>query len=426
MRGLAALLASVLASITLALTGCSSKPEEEPTPLIEVKLGSPSRRNLEISVSGPATIFPREQANIAARITAPIRDLRAHKGDNVKAGQVLAVLDSRDLTAQKAEAAAAENEALQTLGKTRQGTLPSDLERARGALAAAEAAYNQSQKLYEKRKQLFEEGAIPQRDLLQTQTDLATNRANYEVARKSLEILQNQSNKRDIAIAESKLDQARARLRQQDVMVQFAEIRSPFDGTLTDQLMYPGDMANPGSTIFSIADLSLVTARTQLPEADVMQVRRGQSCRFTPQDRPDESIKGIITVINRAVDPQRRTVEIWCEIRKPPAVLRSSEFGQVTITTGEEKQALVIALSAAERREGTDSAIVTVIDAEMVAHKKEVRTGRVSNDVIEIISGLSGKERLAIQGNYESPDGAKVKEVSEQAGGGKQEASSEK
>src|SRR5437763_415468 len=101
MRSLDLSLVGTVAVLTLwPLTGCSSKPEEEPTPLVEVKLGSPSRRDLEVTVSGPATIFPREQANIAARITAPIRELKAHKGENVKAGQVLAMLDNRDLTAQ--------------------------------------------------------------------------------------------------------------------------------------------------------------------------------------------------------------------------------------------------------------------------------------------------------------------------------------
>jgi multidrug efflux pump subunit AcrA (membrane-fusion protein) len=415
---------ALAAALCFWMESCSSQTEEKSSPLVEVKLGTPTRQDLALLVTGPATIFPREQANLASRITAPIRELKVHKGQTVPAGQTVAVLDNRDLMAQQAEASAAETEARETLEKTRNSTLPSDLERARGTLAAAQAAYNQSEQLYARRKQLYEEGAIPQRDLLQTQTDLATNKANYEVAQRSLQILQNQSNKRDIAIAESKLEQAQARLKQQNATLGFSEIRSPFAGTITEQLMYPGDMANSGATIFTIADLSVVTARAQIPEAHARALRPGQPCSFSPQDRPGESITGHLTVVNRAVDPQRQTVEVWCEIQSPPASLRVSEFGQVSITTGIEKQALVIPVSAAERKEETDTATVTVVDDQMTAHKKEVRTGIVRNGVMEIQAGLSGTERLVMEGNYETPEGAKVAEAGQKQEEHRQEMSS--
>jgi multidrug efflux pump subunit AcrA (membrane-fusion protein) len=407
----------------LLFGGCSTKPaaDEEPKPVVEVKLGTPQRKDMAVTVAGPATIFALEQASIASRITAPIRELRARKGDTVAAGQVLAVLDNRDIVAQRAEAQAALVEAQETLDKTRSGTQPTDVEKARGQLAAADAAYQQSQKIYERRKQLFEQGAIPQRDLLQTQTDLATNKANFEVAQRSYDLLQQQSNKRDLAIAQSRLEQAQARLGQQSAQLQFSEIRSPFAGTVTDQTMYPGDMANPGTPIFTVADMSKVNARAQLAEGDAARVRAGMPCRFIPQTAGAEPIPGRITVINRAVDPQRRTIEVWCEITKPTPALRVSGFGRVLVTLSVTKNAISVPLAAVERKEGTDTGTVTVIDERKVAHKKEVRLGTIDGNDVEVKSGLTGTELLAVEGNVEAPDGATVQQAEEKNEGDKKE-----
>ena len=115
------------------------------------------RENLERSVSGPATVFPRVQANIAARITVPIRALRVQKGDTVAAGQLLATLDNTDLLAQRREAIAVVADAQASLEKISSGTQPTDMERARGQLRAAEAGLNQVS-----RSKIVEYRSIPQ------------------------------------------------------------------------------------------------------------------------------------------------------------------------------------------------------------------------------------------------------------------------
>ena len=109
-------------------------------------------------------------------MTAPIRELRVKKGDSVHAGEMLAVLDNRDTQAQLEDAHAQLADAEANLQKTVSGTVPGDIERARGQLDMTQAALSQAQKNYERRSQLFKEGVIPNRDLLQAQTDLAQAR----------------------------------------------------------------------------------------------------------------------------------------------------------------------------------------------------------------------------------------------------------
>ncbi len=395
------------------LTSCKRTKEDAPEkPVVQVKVESASVSDIPEIVSAPATIHPREQANVSSRITVPIRQLRVRKGDNVRAGEILAVLENRDLTAQRDEAQAALTDAEANLRKTESGTVPADVERARGQVETARAALDQARKNYDRRRRLFEQGAIPQKDLLQTETELATAKANFEVAQKSLDLLQRQSAAGDVAMARSRVEQARARLNAAIANLQYTELRSPFQGTITEQFQYPGDMAGPGTPTYTVMDLSIVTARAQVPEANAAAIRRGQICTFAAADSNIPNRKGKIAVVNRAVDPARRTIEVWCEIANPPSALRAGVFGSLSIETGRIKDAVVVPLSSVQINEGTDTGVAFVVDRKQVAHKRDVQIGARQQDWIQIRSGIQPGELVITEGSYSLPDGAQV-----QAGG---------
>ena len=402
--------AIILIVSAVLLSSCSKpKEEEKEKPVVAVKLAHAETVDMPQVVSAPATIFPREQANISARTTAPIRELKAHKGDSVKAGQVLAVLENRDVAAQRQEAQASVADAEANLQKTAGGTVPADVERARGQVETSRAALDQSQKNYDRRKRLFEQGAIPQKDLLQTETELATAKANFEVAQKSLELLQRQSGASDIAMAKAKVEQAQARLSSATANVQYTELRSPMSGTLTEQFQYPGDMASPATPTFTVMDMSTVIARAQVPETSAAGVQRGQKCTFNGTDASIATATGRITVVNRAVDPARRTVEAWCEIANPPASLRAGVFGSVAIQTASIRGAIVVPTPAVQVNEGTDTGVVFVVDSKQIAHKREVKLGSRTSDRVQILSGVQPGEPVVTEGGYALPDGTEVK-----------------
>ena len=394
--------------VPLILTGCAEKEEPPPKPVVAVKLAKAELADLPLTVRAMATLYPREQANISARITAPIRALKVRKGDTVRQGQVLAELENRDVAAQRDEAEATVADAQANLQKTAAGTLPSDIERARGQLSTAEAALNQAQKTYSRRSALYKQGAIPERDLLASETDLAQAKTAQEVAKKSLDLLQNQSRDKDIHIAESRVAQARARLAFADTQLQFSALRSPFSGTITEQFLYPGDMAKPDSPLFTLMDLSTVVARGQAPEAETGPLRSGQACSFTPGDSGDIAAAGHLTVINKAVDPARRTVEVWCEIPNPGTKLRGGVFGNLTISTGTAARSVVAPQSAVQFNEGTHNGIVMVVDEKRIAHKREIEGGEVVEGKVRIAKGLKAGETIVTEGGYGLQDGTAV------------------
>jgi len=400
---------TLLFSSLLILAGCGAKEEEAPKPVVEVKVAKAEAAGVKITVHAPASVFAREQANISARITAPIRKLLVRKGDTVAAGQALAQLDDSDLVAQRDEAAAGVTDAQANLERVTSGTLPTDIERARGQLAVAEPALAQAQKFYDRRKQLFEQGAIPQRDLLISETELAQAKANFEVAKKSLDLLRNQSGDKDIRMAKSKVEQAQARLELVKTQLEFAAIRSPFAGTITEQFMFPGDMAKPDAPMFTVMDLGVAVARAQVPEGEAAAVRTGLPCTFTPADGGGVAYDGRISMVNQAVDPARRTVETWCEIPNPKRALRGGAFGQVAIVTGVDANSVVVPLAAVQFVEGTKKGLVMVAGDKSLAVKKEVETGEVFDGKVQIISGLKAGEMAIVQGGYGLPEGTQIR-----------------
>ena len=331
--------------LSLALLGACSPAKVEPDakPLVTVTVAEAEMADVQTSVRAPALVHPRQQASIASRITAPIRELLVGKGDRVAAGATLARLDSRDLLAQRAEAT---------------------------------ATMRQAEVLADRRSHLFEEGAIPQRDLLASQTELA---------------------------------QAKARLDLIGTQLTFAELRSPFAGRITEQFLYPGDMAQPGAPVFTVADVAVAVARAQVPPADAGPLRAGQACVFVPGDAPADSFPGKVTVVNPAVDPARRTIEAWCEIPNREGRLLPGTFGELRIGIGLASRSVVVPLGAVQLDEGTHKGSVCVVDAQKVAHRKEVEGGLVFDGKMQIVAGLAAGERVVVEGAYALPDGTAVR-----------------
>ena len=333
-----------MALALLALLGCSKeKPEEEPKPVVTVKLETAELQDVELSVRAPALVHARQQTNVASRLTANVRELAVRKGDRVGAGVVLAKLDSRDLQGQRDEVM---------------------------------ASLRQAEILVARRTKLFEEGAIPQRDLLASQTELATQKAKLE---------------------------------QVETQYKFAELRSPFAGTITEQFLYPGDMARPDAPVFTIADIDVAVARAQVPESDAGALRTGQQCLFGGSNDPEHPAPGTLGVINRAVDPVRRTVEAWCEIPNKGGRLLPGVFGELRVVTGVARQSVVVPVAAVEFEEGTRKGTVVVVDAQKVAHRKEVEAGETFEGKVQILEGLKQGEQVVVEGGYGLEDGTAVK-----------------
>jgi multidrug efflux pump subunit AcrA (membrane-fusion protein) len=398
--------------LSLLLWGCKSGDKADTKPVVNVSVQKAVTANVPLSVSAPASISGKSEAHISARITATVQRLLVHKGEMVKKGQLLAVLDQRDLAAQRADAAAAVSSSEAQLQRTQSGTIPAQLTQVRGELNARTAALDLAQKVYDRRKQLFAQGAISGRELQISESDLAQAKANYEMARVNLDVMEKHTNAEDLRMAQNSLSQSRAREELAIANLSFAELRSPFDGTVTEQFVFPGDLASPGTAMFTVVDLSSAVARAQVNADNAAEIKTGQACSFSVSDTNNTSRFGKVTVVNQAVDPARRTIEVWCEIPNQDHVLKAGLFGAAKIAIGQASNAIVLPASAVEFEEGTQQAKVFIVDEHHIAHLREVKAVALDDGRVRIFSGVRPGEVVITAGEYGLPDGTEVNPAS--------------
>ena len=389
----------------------SSKPEEETevTPTVSVKVAKAEKGAIATPVTAVGTIWPREKADVGAKISAQIKSMSLLKNKLVRAGEVIAVLESRDLQAQRAEAVAALTEARVNERSVITGTIPKTNAEDQKALTDARAKVNVARATYERRRVLYEKGGISKKDLEASQLDLTTAEDELRLEEQTVALRTHALNPNDRALAAARTAQAQQRVATLDAQLSYATIRSPITGIVTDQFQYEGEFASAGGKLVTIADTSTVIVKAPFSDTAVAQLKTGDDATVVPTDTSAEKMHGQITLLSRASDSANRTVEVWVTLGNDDGKLRANGAAQVTIAANAKTDAIVVPASAitletSDANEGT----VMVVDDQNVAHETKVTIGIRTPDKIEIVEGLKGGETVVIEGNYSLPDGTKV------------------
>jgi len=391
----------------------SSTSEEAVAPIVSVRVAKVEKQTIAAPVSAVGTIFPRDQAMVAAKISAQIKTMGLLKNQVVKAGQVIAILESRDLAAQRNEAVAALNQERANERSVTTGTIPQTNAQDQRALRDAQAKVRTASATYDRRLVLYQKGGISKKDLEASQMELTTAENELRLAEQTVVLRTKAINPNDRALAAARVQAAQQRVATLDAQLSYATIRAPITGIVTDQFQYQGEFAAPGGRLVNIADISEVIVKVPFADTVVAQLKVGDTATVLPTDTSGEEMTGKVTLISRSNDPLNRTVEVWVTLGNGAGRLRANGAAQVTAATLTKNDAIVVpasavTLDASNANEGT----VMVVDAANVAHETKVTVGIRTPDKIEITAGLQGGETVVIEGNYALPDGTKV-EVSE-------------
>ena len=395
--------------IVWRLRRSASESEAEVTPLVSVKVVKAEKGNIAAQITAVGTIWPREKADVGAKVSAQIKQMALLKNKFVRAGEVIAVLESRDLQAQRAEAVAALNEARANERSLITGTIPKTNAEDQKALLDARAKVNNARAVYERRRTLFDKGGISQKDLESSKLDLTTAEDELRLAEQTVALRARSLNPNDRELAAARTAQAQQRLATLDAQLSYATIRSPINGIVTDQFQYEGEFASAGGKLVTIADTSTVIVKAPFSDTAVSQLKTGDVAKVLPTDSSAEEMTGQVTLLGRSSDPENRTVEVWVTLANGDGKLRANGSAQVTVLANSKNDAIVVpaaavTLDASNADEGT----VMVVDAENVAHEVKVNVGIRAADRIEIVEGLKGGETVVVEGNYALPDGTKV------------------
>lgn len=361
------------------------------------------RRDVVQTIVASGRVETPYRVDVGSQVTGTVARVPVEKGERVKAGQTLIVLESSEAEAlvKQAELAVAQAEA--RLRQLRELQLPV----ANQALRQAQANLENARATHARNKQLYESGFVGKSVLDESQRALDVAQTQVDTARKQVETAQPRGS--DTAVAQAALAQAKASLQAARARLAYATITAPRDGTLIDRDVERGDVVQPGKTLMVLAPEGETQVVVQIDERNLGRLAVGQSALASADAYPDERFKAEVVYINPAVDPQRGTVEVKLRVAEPPAYLRQDMTVSVDIEV--ERHAGALALRAEAVRDfGSSHPWVLQVNGGH-AERQPIELGLRGEGWVEIRAGLKEGDLVVPAENIAIKPGRRVRAV---------------
>jgi HlyD family secretion protein len=395
-----------VAALLCVASGCG-KAEKEKEPVVSVQTTPVKRAPISQTVSVEAVVYPLEQATIAPKITSTVKKFLVQRGSRVKKGQLLVELENADLSGAALATKGDFKQADATYITAVKAGLPQQIQKAELDAAAAKAGFDAQQKVFESRKELFQQGALPRRDLDSAEVALLQARSQNEQAQRQLADLQRVGQEQGLKAAQGTRESFQGRMLSAEAQLSYSEIRSPIDGVVTDRPLYEGDLATANQPILTVMNISRLIAKAHVPqsEAAVLKVGNPAELKIPGLDQP---LKGRVSLVSPALDPGSTTIEVWVEASKPDPALRPGMSVEVSMTSKMVKDALVVPTPAIYKNsEGADFVLLAGSDGH--AHLKTVQLGVRNAEFTQILSGVIASDPVISSGGYALPDNTQIK-----------------
>lgn len=409
MRKTIFLVSTALAACAL-LAGCGKgkaeaegggEAPEAPTP---VTVEAANLGAIDHVVTADAVLYPINQANVTAKISSPVKRVLVNRGDHVRAGQLLAELESGDLAA-SANESNSQYEQTQAAYQTLTGaTVPEDKNKAQIDVQTAQQVLDAAKKVYDSRVALQKDGALAQKLVDDAKVAMVQAQSQLDTAQHHLEALNQVSQRESIRGAQAQVNAAKAHYDNAAVQLSYARILSPIGGVVADRSVYPGEMPPSGMPLLSIVDISQVVARANVPVKEASSIRVGRPARISG---PEGDLAGRVTVVSPSADPSTTTVEVWVQLPNPGERLKPGGTVRVAIIA-ETIQNTIVVPAAAILNSDEGGPKVMVIDKDSVAHERKISVGVRQGDRVQIVSGLVAGDQVATSGGLGLEDKAKV------------------
>ena len=352
-------------------TACEREPREGecPNTLARVHLGPGAAERAGIALhtaelkpvpgilrANAETLHPPHRyARVAPRLPGVVREVKATLGQEVRAGEALAVLESVEFGQAKVDY-------LQALALVRL-----------------------REKTFEQEKELFEKRIAAGRERIQAETQIEEARLAAKGAAQKLHVL---------GLPAEEVGEIAAG---QDISPRI-EVRAPFDGTVVEATAVTGDLAGPEKPLFSIAATDRLWIVIDAHEADLLRVRKGQTVRFSVEGLPGKDFTGTVVAVGGEVDDRTRTARVYAEIENADGLLRARMFGRAEITVKPPEPRLILPRGAVQN--DGDCHLVFVSEAPDVFRARQVRLGAAEGDGFEIEDGLAPGEKVVSRGSF--------------------------
>ncbi|MGE3539167.1 MAG: efflux RND transporter periplasmic adaptor subunit [Candidatus Tectimicrobiota bacterium] len=315
---------------------------------IEVAVARAGRLQTSLTLPGTVMLNAERRVHVVSRIPGIVQEIRKQLGDTVRAGETMAVIDSRELADTKAAYLAS---------------------RERVALAET---------IFAREKDLWEKKISPQEDYLKAKQALTEVRIELQVAAQKL---------RALGFAEASVQQLAGRV---NASLTRYEVAAPFAGTVIERHLAIGEVLKDDTEAFVVADLSTVWVDLHLSTKDLALVRKGQ--RVVIATHATMQAEGTVSYISPVVSDETRTVLTRVVLPNPDGRWRPGLFVTARLTAGETPVAVLIPKTATQTIDGQPSVFVQTLEGFAL---RPVTLGRANESHVEVTAGLETGERYA-------------------------------
>jgi HlyD family secretion protein len=340
------------------------------------------KETLKAQVSASGQIRAKDYVNLQAEIVGVVTHLLVREGDRVKKGDILLKIDpiqtasQTDATRAQFEAARQDLNSQQFQISTAEHNLANSkvqLESARAQQEQAEANFLRAQSSFKRSQQMSEDGIISREEYELAQNNLKSARAQADVARKTVEQMENgikisdnslAQMKNSFVAAQTRLKSQEANLAQATDQLKKTTIPSPLNGVITQLVVHEGERAVPGTlnspqaTLMTISDLSVIQTELKVDETDIVSLAIGNAAKIKVDALPDLVLDGEVTEIGNspittsaAASQEAKDFKVIVTVKNPPDKIRPGMSCTADIVTDTRNNVLAIPIQALTIRE---------------------------------------------------------------------------
>jgi RND family efflux transporter MFP subunit len=386
----------VLLALT-ALAGCSKgRASEAETRPVRAKIVPVEVRQVQRVVESVGSLFPFEEVTVSSEVEGKVARVLTDVGDRVRLGQALVEVAPVELELALQQERAAMQQARANLGLTEgRDDLPDPTQAAEVKRAAADL--KDAEQKYGRAQSLFAEGLIAQGTFDEAEARYNSARAAHDMALQGVERLRAQLAQRRSALAVASKKRSDA------------VIRAPFGGQVKERMVTAGQYLKVQSPVMVIVSTDPLRVRLKVPEKMAGWITVGQPVTVTVEAYPDRTFEGALARINPSVDPQTRSFDVEALLENHAGILKPGFFVKSRIASRQVATLLFVPSQAVRYTYGVYK-VFTVQGASL--KEREVKLGDRVEDAVEIVEGLTDRERVAVpEAGQEPRDGAAVEAV---------------
>jgi len=343
------------------------------------------QRDFAQSVVASGHVEAPHRVSIAAQIVGSVVDIPVAEGQAVSAGQVLVVLDARELQAAADQAELAIEQArlkLRSIEEVQRPVAEQGLRQAHVTLDNARASRQRA-------ADLFRQGFIGQAALDDAQKAVDLADAQARSAAKQLDALREGGS--DVRYAEAGLAQARASAEAARARLRYTRIAAPAAGVLISRDVEPGDVVQPGKALMALSPHGATELVVQIDERNLGRIALGQKALASADAFPELRFAAEVSYINPGIDAQRGSVEVKLRVPAPPDVLKQDMTVSVDIEVARRPRAVLVPVDALH---DADRAPWVLRVESGVAQRRDVKLGLRGSGMVEVLAGLAAGDRL--------------------------------